>query len=105
MTLDATALIILSLATYRLSYALALETLPFALGVKFRAWADKVSPRGKDTPDYAAQGSLYDMVSCPYCLSFWLSFLIVLVAWVYVPILVYIFAVAGGALALHRSGR
>lgn len=104
MTLDLSEILIIALATWRLAFAISLETLPLAAGEKFRKWANKVSPRDKDNPEYAAKGSFYDGLTCPLCLSIWLL-LPIIGLWLIAPIVVQVIAIAGLVLWLHRGGR
>lgn len=102
MDIDPFTLLVIALATWRLAFALALETLPFALGVKWREWLRQRAR--KDENGYPVVGSWYDLFTCPLCLSFWLVW-VVLGLYVIAPLVVFGLAVAGGALWLHRSGR
>lgn len=81
--MDGLTLIILALATWRLSYLMASESAPFQLMTKLR---ERTTVGG--------------LLTCIYCSSIWAA-LIVLVLW-FTPlaVVVYILAISGAALML-----
>lgn len=84
MTISALDAIVLMLAVWRVSYLLVYEDAPFKIMARLRA--------------YTMLGGL---LTCIYCVSIWVA-VAVLIAWVYVPMLVYVLAISGGALMMHR---
>lgn len=84
ITLDLTSLIILWLATWRLSYAITTESLPFNIGTKLRA-----------------RFPLGGLTTCIYCASFWVAILMLGLWYTDLYPLVYVFAITGGAMVMR----
>lgn len=78
-------LLILSLATWRLTYLLAKESGPFDLLTRLRA-----------------RFALGGLSSCVYCWSLWCAAGLYLLALTPAIVLVYILAIAGAAMLAHR---
>lgn len=89
---DSLTLILLTLATYRLATDLAWESGPARLYERLR---------GAVMQRFGPDSSVTEGISCPICASFWLA-PIVYGLWLYVPIVVWILAAAGGAAFLAR---
>ena len=92
-----THFIILTLATWRLAVLLTMESGPGRLCGRFR---DLVT-------ESAGQhdGSLGELVTCPYCISIWLG-LVVAACYLFWPLVMVVFclplAIAGGCSALQQ---
>lgn len=76
------------LSVYRLSYLIAMEEGPFSAAERLRSavytrWPDSWLDRG---------------INCPLCVSFWLSWMVVLMP----TILVFCLGIAGAVLVLHK---
>lgn len=78
---DAIALLLLAVATWRLTMLLARDEWPFSAG----AWLRTQLP----------------FLACVYCASVWAAGALLL-AWLWLPALVWLLAASGGALLLHR---
>lgn len=86
ITLDLTSLLFLALATWRVSYMLTTESLPFHIGTTLR----KRFPLG-------------GLSTCIYCMSVWVAGVMLILwtldgAWY---VIVYWFAISGGMLMLR----
>lgn len=99
---DMTAMLIVALAVYRLSYLIALEEGPFGVAARWREWVE------------AQHGPLWlnEGVHCPLCISFWLGGLAALYltidpALAFIPMRVGIMGLALSAVTvvLQRIGR
>lgn len=64
--------VLLSLATFRLTQLISKEDGPYNIFSNFRFWLVKNSEKNKTIQ------TISDGVHCPYCLSVWLSFIIML---------------------------
>jgi len=84
MTLDLTSLIILALATWRLSYMLTAESLPFNIGSKLRA-----------------RFPLGGLTTCIYCMSVWVAILMLGLWYTDLYPIVYVLAITGGAMVMR----
>lgn len=76
-------LLLCALAVWRLSYMIAREKGPSDAFVRFRT----VIPLG-------------GLTSCIYCVSIWVAPVVILL-WFFIPVLVVVLALSGGALMLH----
>lgn len=87
-------LIVISFAAWYVAYTVVRLAGPFNVFGRIRNWATK---------DGVPPGSFADVITCIYCMAFWASALIYAV-WVFTPLqpIVYVFAFAGGLLALNR---
>ena len=70
MNLNLETIIILALATYRLSLLISKEQGPFDIFGKFRDWAG-IKFDAYSNP--VATGQLSEAIICPYCLSVWVG--------------------------------
>lgn len=75
--------LLLSIATWRLSYMIVKEDGPYNILTRFRA-----------------RFSLGGLTTCIYCLSVWIAALLYVV-FIYAAPIVYVLAVSGGALMLR----
>lgn len=82
-----TDLLILSLATWRLAYLITKEAAPFSMMQRIRERA-----------------TLGGLLTCIYCTSVWVAVLFVLIVRPVIDpmLIIYLFAVSGGAMILHR---
>lgn len=86
ISLDLSALLILCLATWRVSYAITTEALPFNIGTRLRN-----------------RFPLGGLSTCIFCMSVWVAGAMLVLwtldgAWY---LIVYLFAISGGALVLR----
>ena len=84
ITLDLPSLLILALATWRVSYALTSEAMPFNIGGWIRTYLN-----------------IGGILSCLYCVSVWVA-IAMLITW-YSPVypLVYVLAISALAIAVQ----
>lgn len=91
--MDGLSLLVVALASYRLSFALAVEEGPFGIFLAIRDRAGQASWLGRG-------------LHCVLCISFWLSLLLL---WVwglgdyYINALIRGIAVAGAVLVMYRG--
>ncbi len=84
MTISGLDAIVLMLAVWRVSYLIVHEDAPFKIMARIRAIT-----------------TLGGLLSCIYCTSIWVA-LFALILWGYAPVVIYVFALSGGALMMHR---
>ena len=92
-------LIMLALATWYISYVIVKLDSPFHLLGRFREWAIKKSTLPDET---LKPGSVGEWVSCIYCVSPYVGLVCWLLLSTALAPIIYPFAIAGGALMLHR---
>ena len=90
-------IIILALATWRVSIALYFEYGPWDWFVRLRTWAGVYDP--DDTKGFWGK-----QLSCFWCCSFWAA-LVVLLLWVICWPLVVVLALSGAVTVLAQGGR
>lgn len=91
--------IVASLAVWRLSYMIVKENGPLMIFARLRAYLGQTQKRS---------GGLFDMVSCVYCTSFWIS--LVAALWVAGDVFHWIgytlaFSGAAGVIGAYMSSR
>lgn len=85
--------VLVGAAAWYIQYCLRWLDGPFGILILIRRLAGvKISPAGGY--EVLREGPLAQMFMCVYCLSFWVSFLI-LPVWLYAPLVLYPFASAG----------
>jgi hypothetical protein len=94
MELSLFDLIILALATWRISRIVTREDGPFGVFSKWRAYAKARQDMGKAL-------TLYGLLSCIYCLSVWVALGLLALHLFVTPYVSYVFAVSGLALMLR----
>lgn len=94
--MDATALIVASLAVYRISRMIAIETGPFSIFQWFRSHF-RYNVLG-DPLGWVSEG-----FNCPLCISFWLS--LIPAIFIFENWLIYWFAIAGLSTLLYKLER
>lgn len=62
-------LIALGLVVWRVAYMVTSENGPFAIFLRLRALVTRAYE------GHSKEGTLYELFTCPYCLSVWLAFL------------------------------
>lgn len=96
--IDALALTLLILAGWRLSHLLAHETGPFALLDRLRFYAGAYPAACEEQ---RSSGSIANVLCCLNCLSLWIA-PVILLAWFYAPVVVWVLAVSAGAILVQR---
>jgi hypothetical protein len=94
---DMIQLIIIAFAAWYVAHNVVQESGPLNVFGRVRSWALKGKPNG------APKGSFAEVVTCIYCAAFWASAFIYAI-WALTPAqpVVYVLAIAGGALAVDR---
>jgi hypothetical protein len=71
--MEITTFLLLTLAVYRLSYMVTLESGPFGLCEKWREWVAMKLVR----PGYSFEANphrwIFEGIACPLCVSFWFA--------------------------------
>jgi hypothetical protein len=91
-------LLLLILATWRLSSMLTQESGPFAIFDRLR-FAVGATPT--ECHDQVTTGTITNAFCCVKCLSVWVA-PVMLVAGIYAPAVVWLFAVSAGAILVQR---
>lgn len=94
-------LTLLTLATYRLAYLVAVEDGPADVMRRLRAAAERRFPPVTVAPGVQEHSNVVRGLICPLCTSFWLALPVYALSWLAPPV-VWWLAIAGGALVLHR---
>lgn len=94
------SLIIIVLAAWRLSHLLVYESGPFAMLDRLRFYAGAYPAACEEQRSSRVTNAL----CCLNCLSIWVS-PVILLAWLYVPVLVWVLAVSAGAILVQRVNR
>lgn len=92
-------LVIISLAAWYVAHVVTKESGPLNAFGRVRAWSRRAIKQGEGAP----QGSFAEALECIYCMAFWAGALLYAV-WALTPAqpLVYVLAIAGGALVADR---
>lgn len=94
-------LIVLILATWRLSTMLVNEEGPYLMFVKMRRW---LGVRYDENSQRVADTEIGKAFNCEWCLSVWIGVLWTLLAWAW-PVTLWValpFALSGGAILLDE---
>jgi len=94
-------ILLMILATWRVVHFLVYESGPWDLAQRFREKIG-ISHYEDGALTGARDSFLAQLFSCPLCLSFWIGAAIVVLQY-YLPILVYILGVIGGATLLFSA--
>jgi hypothetical protein len=87
-------LVVISLAAWYCAHVVTLESGPLNVFGRLRVWANRSG---------APKGSFAEAITCIYCMAFWASALLYAIyALTPAQPLVYVLAVAGGALVADR---
>ncbi|SRR5258706_15751342 len=91
---DILTLLVQLLSVYRISFFIINEAGPFRLGTKFREWFTDAANYDDGSVSIPANG----LFGCMYCLSFWVSAVLM-----FVPVVFLVpFSLSAGAILIHR---
>lgn len=100
--MDVITFVLLTLAVYRLSYMVTLESGPFGLCEKWREWVAMKLVR----PGYSFETNphrwIFEGIACPLCVSFWFALVAIPFADTWANGVLCWFAVAGLVLVIHK---
>lgn len=101
------------LATYRIAYFVPFEDGPFNFMERTRSYFTNKTYNIEIEANVTESGefevsrydalfmTIDDMISCPYCVGFWVSLIVAPIA-LYTPVVLLPFAIAGGAHLIER---
>jgi len=109
--MELSVLFLAAMATYRVAYFIPYEDGPFEFMARIRTYfsnltydylmdVDASEPRNPKL--IALVMTIDDMISCPYCVGFWVSLIVVAPIALYLPVLLVPFAIAGAAHLIER---
>ncbi len=96
------------LATYRLTQLLVIDDGPFDIFQNLRsffyenAWPDIENKSISYRLWVSINATINEAFECPFCMGIWMAGIVVLMHFIYLDLLIFVFAIAGGQSLIER---